>query len=406
MNKNRPFEGLKVIEFGWAGVGPFSVSYLGYFGATIIKMESTSYPDIVRTSQPYKDGIPGIDRSGFFAYTHMVKKHSISLNLKHPQSAGLKRKLIEWADVVVDNFSAGTLEKWGFGYNDLIKIKPDIIAMHTCLYGRTGPLAGLSGTGLDLTTLCGFNSIAGWEDRAAVPISSYYSDNVAPLFGGFSLIAALDYKRRTGKGQFIDMSQLEAGIQFLSPLILDYVANNREISRHGNSLPYAAPHGAYRCKGQDRWCAIGVFSDKQWQSFCNVIGNPDWTRDDRFSTMSGRVENSAEIDKLVNAWTGDFTAEQVMAMMQAAGVSAGLVSDARDQAEDPQFKYYNAFPEKEHPVMGKLTLFHPRGFRLSEAELEVDRSPLLGEDTEYVVTKLLGVSDDEFVQLMEQGVFN
>jgi benzylsuccinate CoA-transferase BbsF subunit len=387
-------------------VGPFSLSYLGYYGATVIKIESLSHPDMVRTMQPYKDAIPGINRSGFFAYTHMVKKHSISLNLKHPRAEKIKKKLMSWADVVVDNFAAGTMERWGFGYEDIKKVKPDIIMFHSCLYGRTGPLAGLSGTGLDLTTLSGFNSIAGWPDRPPSPISSYYTDNVAPMFGGLAIVAALDHRRRTGQGQYLDMSQLETGLNFLAPLVLDYAANRRELSRTGNRLACAAPHGAYRCKGENRWCAIAVFTDEEWQSFCRVIGEPDWTKDDRFATLTGRAENSDELDEHVNEWTVNFTAEQVMEMMQAAGVAAGVVINSRDQVDNPQFKHYNFFPEIEHPEIGKVTFFHPRGFKLSEAEAEVDRAPLLGEATEYVCTQILGIPDDEFAELAREGVFD
>ena len=403
---NRPFEGVNVLEFCWAGVGPFSLSYLAYYGATVIKVESASFPDIVRTGQPFKDGIPGLERGAFFAYTHSVKKNSISLNLKHPKAEEIKKKLMAWADVVVDNFAAGTIEKWGFGYEDLKKIKPDIIMLHACLYGHSGPLAGLSGTGLDLTTLSGFNAVAGWPDRPSVPISSYYTDNVAPLFGGLALIAALDYKRRTGKGQYLDMSQLEAGLHFLAPVVLDYTVNKRELSRNGNKLPYAAPHGAYQCKGDDRWCAIAVFTDEEWQNFCKVIGEPAWTKDTKFATLTGRVENSDELDQRVNEWTVNYTAEQVMDMMQAAGVGAGVVINARDQIDNPQFKYYKFFHEIDHPEIGKLSLYHPRGFTLSEAEAEVYRAPILGEATEYVCTQLLGLSDEEFVELAQEGVFD
>jgi benzylsuccinate CoA-transferase BbsF subunit len=405
MDKNRPFAGVNIIEFGWAGVGPYVVNFLANYGATVIKMESTRFPDIVRTGQPFKDGKFGLDRSGFFAYTHPAKKYSITLDLKHPKARDIKCRLMQWADVIVDNFSAGTLEKWEFGYEDVKKIKPDIIALHTCLYGKTGPLAGLSGTGLDLTTLSGFNAIAGWPDRPSVPISSYYTDSIAPLYGALSLISALDYKRRTGEGQLLDMSQLEAGLQFLAPLVLDFVVNKRELRRNGNSLAYAAPHGIYRCKGDDRWCAIAVFTESEWLSFCQVIGNPAWTQDPKFTTLTARVEHSNELDENVNAWTQGYTAEQVMTMLQDAGVSAGLVSNAKDQAEDLQFKYYKVFPEIDHPVIGKTSLFHPRGFRLSEAAPEVDRSPLLGEHTEYVCTRMLGIEDAEFCQLMQEGVF-
>lgn len=279
--------------------------------------------------------------------------------------------------------------------------------MHrTSGYGHTGPMASHPGFGQTVTAITGFYTIAGWPDRQSVPISSYYTDHLSPLFGGLALIAALDYQQRTGIGQCVDHSQVESGINYLTPLLLDYTVNSRSLSLRGNKSPSAAPHGAYPCRGQDRWVAITVATDGEWEAFCRVIGSPPWTQDPRFSTISGRVANSDELDALVGAWTVNFTPEHVMAMMQAAGVAAGVVATAQDSEADPQLGAYDFFHELEHPYLGRQRFFHPPGFTLSGAEAEIHRPVLLGEHTRYICTELLGISREEFERLEGDGVFD
>jgi crotonobetainyl-CoA:carnitine CoA-transferase CaiB-like acyl-CoA transferase len=314
--------------------------------------------------------------------------------------------LIAWADVVGESFTTGVMERYGLGYEDVRKIKPDIIMFRTCAHGQTGPLAKQPSTGFSLTSLSGFNSISGWPDRPSCALSAPYTDFIAPLFGGLALIAALDYRRRTGKGQCIELAQHEAVINFLTPVMLDYAVNQRELTTTGNHSAYAAPHGAYRCRGDDRWCAIAVSTDEDWNSFCQVMGNPAWTKEPKFTTFPDRVKNSDKLDRLIEVWTINFTAEQVTTMMQRAGVSAGVVKNVEDLFQDPQLKYYQHFHELDHPVMGRCAYYQGPGFRLSEASYEVARPPLLGEHNEYVYTKILGISDDEFVRLMQEGIFD
>lgn len=402
----RPFEGIKILDFTWMGVGPFSINHLIYYGATAIKVESAMRPDAVRHATPYKDGIPGLERSYYFAFTQTVKRYDITLNLNHPKGIELVRRLIAWADIVAESFTAGTMEKWGLGYEDLKKIKPDIIMFRSCMHGQTGPLAKHPGHGFVLTALSGLDAITGWPDRPPSALYGAFTDFVAPLFNAVCLIAALDYRRRTGKGQYLDLSQHEESLHCLGPLILDYVVNQREPSTKGNRLDYAAPHGIYRCKGDERWCAIAVFTDDEWMSFCKVIGDPAWTKDPKFATLLSRKQNEDELDRLVEAWTSKHSPEEVMTLMQAAGVSAGLVANIKDMTEDPQLKHYHCFQELDHPEMGKLSFYHPPGFTLSEASYERARPPLLGEHNEYVYTKILGIPDEEFVQLMQEGVFD
>jgi benzylsuccinate CoA-transferase BbsF subunit len=402
----KPFEDLKVIDFTWGGVGPFHTNFLGYYGATIVRVESVTRPDITRQGGlvPGQEG--ALDRNPGFALTHPVKKYGLRLNMKKPQAPDIFKRLVKWADIFVESFTAGTVEGLGLGYEELKKINPRIIMYRTNGLGHTGPLGGQPGLGQTWTSLTGFHGISGWPDRQSVPVSTYYTDHLSPPFGGLALIAAIDYQRRTGKGQCLDQAQVETGLNYMTPLILDYVVNGRELELVGNKSDYAAPHGAYRCKGEDRWVAIGVVTDEEWESFCMVMGYPDWADDDRFDTLAGRVENSEELDKLVESWTINFTAEQVMSMLQDAGIAAGVVATAQDNEEDPQLKHYEFFKYLDHPYMGKLNFYHPPPFKLSKATAERHRPVIIGENTEQVCKEFLGMSDDEFDRLNNEDVFD
>jgi benzylsuccinate CoA-transferase BbsF subunit len=400
--KSLPLAGVNVLDFTWAGVGPHSVNYLAFYGATVIKLESRERPDALRTLGPFKDGIPNLERSYYFSFTQSAKRYAITLNLDHPKGMELVKRLIAWADVVVDSFAGGAMEKWDLDYDNLKKIKPDIIMLRTCMHGHTGPLARQHGQGFILTALSGLDAVTGWPDRPPAGLYGAFTDHIAPLFNVASLLAALDYRRRTGKGLYIDQSQHEAVLHWVIPLLLDYTVNHREPKANGNRLAYAAPHGIYRCQGDDRWCAIAVFTDDEWASFCQVIKNPTLAKDPKFATLLKRKKNEAELDKVVEAWTIKHTPEEVMALMQTAGVAAGVVANSKDQAEDPQLEHYQFFRQLEHPETGKLPIYHGPLFRLSKTPYELGRPPLMGEDNAYVYTNILGLSDEEFVQLLAE----
>jgi benzylsuccinate CoA-transferase BbsF subunit len=401
-----PFEGIKVLDFTWLGVGPFAVKFLAYYGATVIKIESSLRPDPLRTMTPFIGGVSGLERSYYWHHCHSAERLDITLNLNHPKAKDIMRKLVAWADVVAESFIPGTMEKWGLGYEDLKKIKPDIIMLRTCMHGQTGPLAKHPGLGLVLTALSGFVSITGWPDRPPSGLYGAFTDFVAPLFNAIALTAALEYRRRTGKGQCLDVSQHEAAMHCIEPLFLESVVNRREPKTEGNRLASAAPHGIYRCQGDDRWCAIAVFTDEEWENFCRVIGSPAWTKDPRFNTLLGRKQNEDELDRLVEEWTSHHTPEAVMSLLQGAGIGAGLVADAKDLSEDPQLRHYQCYQELEHPETGKMSFYLPPGFTLSEAPYKRARPPLLGEHNETVYVQILGIPDKEFVQLMQEGVFD
>lgn len=403
--EKRPFDGINVLDFSWAGVGPETVNYLAHYGATVVKVENFSRPDITRTNPPYKDGRPGLDRSIYFAWLNKGKKFDITLDLNNPKAIELAKRLVKWADIVAESFTPGTMEKWGLGYEDLKEIKEDIIMFRTCGHGQTGPLAKHPSLGFHLTSISGLNSFTGWADRPPTELPGAYTDPLAQLFAGTSLIAALDYRRRTGEGQCLDLAQQEASIHFIAPLILDYSVNGRQPKRTGNRVSYASPHGAYPCKGDDRWCAISIFDDKEWRSFCKVIKKAEWIDDPKFSTFLNRKKNEDELDRLIGEWTCGYRAEDVMELMQEAGISAGVIANAKDVAEDPQMSHYQFYRELDHPEMGKCSFYHGPPFNLSGSPSEVSAPPMLGEHTEHVCTKFLGISDEEFIQLVQDGVF-
>ncbi|MFC2032246.1 CaiB/BaiF CoA transferase family protein [Chloroflexota bacterium] len=395
-------EDVKVLDFSWSIVGPLTTKCLATYGATVVKVESKERIDIARTYYPMADNKPGIDRCGWFDL-YATGKHSIGLNLNKPQGIELAKKLVTWADVVVETFTGGTMERWGLAYPDMVKINPDIIMIGMSLFGQSGPLMRQSGFGLQMQAYAGFTHLVGWPDRPPTGNSCPYTDYIAPWYGIVAILGALDYRRRTGKGQYIDLSQFEAGVTFLAPAILEYTANNRVMSPIGNRSNYAAPHGAYRCQGDDRWCAITVSSDEEWEALCRVMGKPELTKDPKFATLQARKENEDELDRLIERWTINQPEEQVMLKLQEAGVPAGFLKDARDLLRDPQLKHRQHYVELDHPEIGVHSYEQPT-CRLSKTPAEIRRSPLFCEHNEYIYTGILGLSDEEFVELLVSGV--
>jgi len=296
------------------------------------------------------------------------------------------------------------MKRMGLGYEELRKVKPDIIMLSSCMQGQTGPHANHPGFGYHLSALSGFIQIAGWPDRTPVGPVGPYVDFIAPRFTALIILAALDYQRHTGKGQYLDLAQYENGVHLIAPLILDYVVNRRVAGVMGNRSDYAAPHGAYRCRGEDRWCAIAVFTDEEWGGFCKVIGSSALTEEPKFSTFLARKETEDELDRLVEGWTIGHTAEEVMTLMQAVGVAAGVVETGEDVLDrDPQLKHRHSFWELDHPEIGKYRAAGP-SFLLSKSPYKIRRAPLLGEHNEYALKKVLGMSDEEIAELIMEGV--
>lgn len=398
------FDGVNVLGFTYAGTANFTMRVLGMHGATVVRVESHTRPCNLRLATPFKDNKPGINRSGFFAMANN-DRYSIALNLKHPKAPSVLKKLIQWADVVVENFTPGTLDRIGLGYKDISVIKPGIIMLSISSQGQTGMHSSVASYGPQLQALTGHVNLTGWPDRGPCQIDQSYPDFITPAYAAIALIGALIYHKRTGKGQYIDCSNFEPAVQWVAPALLDYSANKHIQTRAGNRVPSAAPHNAYRCQGDDTWCTIVVTNEQEWASFCRAIGKPELEDDPRFSTLLDRKRNEEELDRIVEGWTVNLSAEEVTKKMQAARVSAGKVQSFKDIINDKQLRHRNYFQPLEHAEMGWYDAYAP-SYILSRtpAELRLP-APCLGEHTEYVCKEFLNMSDEEFVELLTDNLF-
>ncbi len=395
---------VKIADFTWYVAGPFCTRYLADYGARVIKVESTRVIDGVRPYPPYKDNIPGVNRGGYF-HNYNSNKLGVTLNMRHPKGIEIARKIIMWSDVVAESFSPGIMSSLGLGYEDLRRMKPEIIMISLSSKGQTGPQSRLPAVGLHLAALSGFINLTGWPDRDPSLLYGAYTDSIAGRYGAASVMAALVQRQRTGKGQYIDLAQSEAGLQFLIPPLLDYAANGRVLHRNGNRHPAGAPHGAYRCLGEDRWCSITVFTDEEWAALRRAMGDPAWARDPGLASLAGRKSREAELDRLLEDWTAQQSAEQVMTRLQEAGVPAGVLEKAEDLHQDPQLAARHHFWTLRHTEIGDST-YDSMGSLLSGTPAELNRAaPVLGQDNYEVYTGILGLSDEQFIELVQQGVF-
>jgi crotonobetainyl-CoA:carnitine CoA-transferase CaiB-like acyl-CoA transferase len=399
------FSGINIVAFSWAMVGPLTMKYFADYGATVIRVETSKRPCVTRTSPPYKDGKVGINRSGYFNH-FSANMFSMALDMSHPFAFGVAKELVAHADIVMENFTPGVMEKWGLGYEELKKVKPDIIMVRQSGFGSQGPYAHLPAFGMILAAMAGLPNFIGWPDRGPLPVGvGAYTDCISPRFASAALIAALDYRNKTGKGQLLDLSQFETAIYFIFPAILEYISSGREPIRMGNSCSSGVPHGVYACRGKNRWCAIAVFNDKQWAQLCKVIGKIEYADDSRFNTLLNRKKNEDKINAFIGEWTVNHTPEEVMTQLQSVGVPAGVVKNAADIFSDPQLRHRNLFWPLNHHEMGLFTHLGAN-FELSMTPARPHLpSPCLGEHTEHICTKILNMSDEKFIELMQAGVF-
>lgn len=395
--------GLRVLEFGGFAAGPAVGKHLGEHGATVVRVESRSRPDGFRVHYPpYKDNIPGLNRTGTFAIFN-DSKLGVTLNLKHPQATDVANRLVAWADVLIENFVPGVMARNGLDYDAVRRVNPAIVYLSSCNMGQSGPKAGQRGFGSQLTSQSGFTYLAGEPDGDPMLLFGPYIDFVAVGFGLVAIMAALDQRRRTGEGQHIDLSQYETGLQFIAPALLDYEVNRRILTRMGNRSPYAAPHGAYPCRGDDRWCVITARSDAEWRRLGEAAGRPAWAGDARFATFEARKANEGALDDAVAGWTAPQDARDVVRLLQRAGVPAGVVNRLSELFSDPQLQHRRVWRELEHPELGPFYYEAPP-YILSETPAAPYRSPLLGEHNTTVYRDILGLADGEIARLKTDGV--
>ena len=391
MTNQSVLRGIRILDFSWVLAGPYATRMLADFGAEVIKVQ----PLLPEAEDKFSRG---------YYNTWNRNKLGITLNLNNPEGVALVKGLVNISDAVVENFTPRVMANWGLDYDSLKKIKPDLIMLSLSTMGSTGRWRDYTGFGPTIQAFSGITFLTSFPGKPPLGLGTAYADHIAGLFACLALLGAVEYRRRTGEGQYIDVSQVEAMASLLGDAILDYQIEGREVEAVGNSSTEAAPHGVYRCKGDDRWCAIAVFTDDEWQGFKRALGNPPWAGDKRFATFSGRLKNKARLDRLVEEWTKKHTAEEAMALLQKQGVAAGAVQAASDLVRDPQLNGRGFFIELDHPGLGK-TVSDAVPIRLSETPAKYSRAaPLLGQDNEYVYGELLGLSRGELTELKKQGI--
>lgn len=399
-------ENLTVLDFTWVLAGPGAVRYLADHGARVIKIERKGTGDIARHVLAFPDDERGMNRSGYFNNINRGKL-SITLNITDPRGIEVVKKLARISDLVFENFTRGVMKRHGLDYEALKEVKPDIIMVSMSPAGHSGPYKDYVSFGPTLQALSGITYLTGFPDRDPVGFGYSYSDFTGGWGGVIPVLAALHHRNKTGEGQWIDAGQLLPLIALMGPGLLDYSVNKRGATRLGNRLPwsYGAPHGAYPCQGDDRWCVISVFDDKEWKGFCEAIGNPAWARDEKFATEVSRAENVDELDRLVEEWTRERTDYEVMEVMQQHGVAAGVVQNSQDLIErDPQMKHRGFYVYLDHPELGVLG-YEGVTFKLSETPGKPRRPPLYGEYNDYVYGEILGMSKEEIEHYTAEEVF-
>ncbi len=387
----KALSGIKIVEFAAFAAGPAVGKHFADHGATVVHVESRVRLDGFRAHYPpYKDNIPGVNRSGLFALCNNDKL-DITLNLKKaPKATELAKKIATWADVVIENFSPGTMARLGIDYEALKQVKPDLIMLSTSNLGQSGPHAHHAGFGSQLSSLAGFTHLTGYPGGSPQILYGPYIDYIAVAYGASAILAALDYRRRTGKGNYIDTAQYETGLQYLAPIL------NRD--------PQAAPHGAYPCKGDDRRCVLSVHSESEWKRLCDVMGNPPWSADKKFASHAARKKNEDELDRAIGEWTSGFTAREVMEKLQTSGIRAAIVNTMKDVYTDPQLAQRPQWVELEHPEIGKMHYQRPPFLLNKTPPGPSKRDPLLAEHNDYFYKELLGLSEQEYRLLVDEQV--
>lgn len=396
-----PLKGITVIDTCIYWAGPMATCLLADLGADVIKIESIQHLDHLRLlgGWPTPDGY---EWSAAFNGTNR-NKYGITLNLNHEKGRELFKELVRISDVVAENFSPRVMENWNLTYSELTKINRELIMLSMPGFGTTGPLRNYVTFGPNIEMVSGMPTISGYPGGAPM-MTGYIADPAAGLMGVVAVMTALQYRHRTGKGQYIDISQMEAITNFMAGSIMDYNMNRRMQPRRGNRHPYLAPYGVYPCKGDDQWATITVSSDEQWKAFCHAMGDPDWTKEARFSDNASRHARHDELDELIGQWTGQWDKHEVMAIMQRVNIASGPVLSYADVLSDTHLQERDYFETVTRPITGT----HPQhGFpvKFSETPARIRKpAPTLGEDNEYVLKKYLGLTDEDMKQLEREEV--
>jgi crotonobetainyl-CoA:carnitine CoA-transferase CaiB-like acyl-CoA transferase len=397
-----PFEGLKVADFSWVGVGPISGKYLADHGADVIRVEWEGRPDALRTAGPFMDGKTGWNRSHFYGEFN-TSKRCLALDLKNERSREVTGPLLEWADVILESFTPGAVDRVGIGYETARAANPGVVMVSSCLMGQTGPAAAMAGYGYHAAGVAGFYELAGWPDRPPAGPWNAYTDTIAPRFLVTTLLSALDHQRRTGEGRHIDLGQMEASLHFLAPEILARQATGEVFTRAGNRSPDAAPQGLYPTEGEEQWCAIAIENDAHWESLCELLGDPDWARAPGLETVPGRLAAHDEIDRQLASWTRSRALGELVPLLNARGIPAAPLQRSSNLLADPQLAHRGFHHYLEHEEMGRVP-YSGHQFRISGYESGPrSPAPLLGGNSFEVLSETLGLDGDVIADLVASG---
>jgi benzylsuccinate CoA-transferase BbsF subunit len=382
---------VRILDFSWVLAGPYATRMLADFGAEVIKIQ----PLLIEAQDKFSLG---------YSNNWNRNKLGISLNMGHPGGREIARKLIKISDVVVENFSPRVMTNWGLDYPEARRIKDDIIFLSMSYMGNSGIWKDYTGYGPSVQAFSGLSNLTSYPDHPPLDLGYSYADHIAAIYACLTLLGALEYRFKTGLGQHIDLSQSEALTSLLSETILDYTQRGIEARTSGNHSTQAAPYGVYRCQGEDRWCAISVSTEEEWQGFIKALDFPAWTQDERFIDLSKRLTNIEALDTLVQDWTQNHSDEEIMLRMQSHGVPAGKVQNAADLVIDSQLNARKFFIELDHPVLGQKKA-DASPIHLSDNPAAYHHaSPTLGQDNDYVYCKLLGLPREEIERLKRDGV--
>ena len=406
-----PLQSYRIVDFGWVMAGPILGHHLADMGAEVIKVESRTRLDASRRGRPLLGGNVARGDAGeepeLIPLFHNINrgKLGITVDIKRPEGVALIKGLVRCSDVVIENYTPHVLKDAGLDYAALRQVKPDLVMLSMSSVGQYGPLRDISTYASSLSSLAGLEGLVGYPgERVLGMMTTGYADPSAAAHGAIAVLAALRYRNRTGLGQYIDMAQVEATICLLGEAVLDYSMNRRIMGTRGNLHPTMAPHGNYPCQGEDEWVSIAVASDEEWQGLCRAIGDPPWSRDERFADGSGRLQHREELDKLISEWTMQHSHHEATALLQQEGVAAAPVLNIEEQYFHPHFQERQTFVECHHPRVGTETIYGIP-WRLSAIPGEVRRhAPLLGEHNDYVFRELLGLPDGEVSRLIEERV--
>ena len=425
MSQPRALQNIRVVDFSWVRAGPWATRWLGAFGAEIIKIE---WPENERGRLPSSTTPQhletNLNTSGNFADTNVNKK-SLSLNVCSPKGLEIVRKLIAMSDVVIENFSSRVLQKWGLGYQEQCKIKPDIVYVSMSGYGHTGRNHHYTTFGPVAQSVAGLTHLSGLPGKPPAGWGWSYMDDTGGMYGAMCVLTGLYHRNMTGKGQHIDLSQMVASVPLNGPSLLDATVNGRGTKRPGfppgnrahwpgtpmaNNYrgPTVAPHNAYRTYpgGYNDWCVIVCQSDDEWRKLIDVMGSPAWARSDRFSTATGRLENQEELDANIETWSQTLGKYALTDLCQAAGVRALPVQSAEDRVEnDPQLRHRGMYTPIQHPALGNYKVQNAP-FKLSETPVFNHLpGPMIGQHTQEIIEGLLGYSHDDLRAGFDDGTF-